>query len=160
ALLAQTLGPGKAQVVVNADVNANQATSDTLVYGKKGVPLTQQTQTETLKGGGGKAGGTTGTIPAYAATGGNSNSNYNNKTPNTTNNPGPPPLGRHKPGPHSTIPPGGVNNQAVSVLVDKTVPASAIPAIKNAVAGAVGLNAKRGDTLSVSQIAFAKPATT
>ena len=40
ALLAQTLGPGKAQVVVNANVNANQATWDTLTYGKKGVPLT------------------------------------------------------------------------------------------------------------------------
>ena len=68
ALLTQTLGPGKAQVVVNANVNANQATSDTLTYGKKGVPLTAQTQTETLKGGSPTAAGTTGTIPAYAAT--------------------------------------------------------------------------------------------
>ncbi|HSC03458.1 MAG TPA: flagellar basal-body MS-ring/collar protein FliF [Solirubrobacteraceae bacterium] len=152
-LLAQTLGPGKAQVVVNADVNANQATSDTLVYGKKGVPLTQQSQTETLKGGGGTAGGTTGTIPAYAATGGSSNSNYNNKTSNTT-------FGVDKTVTHSTIAPGAVNSQTVSVLVDKSVPASALPAIKSAVAGAVGINAKRGDTLSVSQIAFAKPATT
>jgi flagellar M-ring protein FliF len=152
-LLAQTLGPGKAQVVVNADVNANQATSDTLVYGKKGVPLTQQTQAETLKGGGGAAGGTAGTIPAYAATGGSSNSNYANKS-STTN------FGVDKTVTHSTIAPGGVNSQTVSVLVDKSVPASAMPAIKSAVAGAVGLNAKRGDILSVSQIAFAKPATT
>ena len=60
---------------------------------------------------------------------------------------------------HSTIAPGAVNSQTVSVLVDKSVPASAIPAIKSAVAGAVGLSAKRGDTLSISQIAFAKPAT-
>jgi flagellar M-ring protein FliF len=153
ALLAQTLGPGKAQVVVNADVNANQATSDTLVYGKKGVPLTQQSQTETLKGGAAKASGTTGTIPAYAATGGNANSNYSNKTANTT-------YGVDKTVTHSVIAAGGVNKQTVSVVVDKSVPASAIPAIKNAVAGAVGLNAKRGDSLSVSQIAFAKPATT
>ncbi len=152
-LLAQTLGPGKAQVVVNADVNANQASSDSLVYGKKGVPLTQQTQTETLKGGGGTAGGTTGTIPAYAATGGSSNSNYNNKTANTT-------YGVDKTVTHTTIAPGAVNSQTVSVLVDKSVPASAIPAIRSAVAGAVGLNAKRGDSLSVSQIPFAKPATT
>src|SRR5205807_9835399 len=101
-LLAQTRGPGKAQVVVNADVNANQATSDTLVYGKKGVPLTQQTQAETLKGGGGTAGGTTGTIPAYAATGGSSNSNYSNKS-STTN------FGVNKSVTHSTIAPGGVN---------------------------------------------------
>ncbi len=152
-LLAQTLGPGKAQVVVNADVNANQATSDILTYGKKGVPLTQQTQTETLKGGGGAAGGVTGNIPTVAATGGSSSSNYNNKSANTT-------FGVNKTVTHSTIAPGGVNSQTVSVLVDKSVPASAIPAIRNAVAGAVGLNAKRGDSLSVSQIAFAKPATT
>ena len=153
ALLAQTLGPGKAQVVVNADVNANQATADSLVYANKGVPLTQQTQTETLKGGGGTAGGTTGTIPAYAATTGSSNSNYQNKTSNTT-------FGVNKTVTHSVIAAGAVNNQNVAVLVDKSVPATALPAIKAAVAGAVGLNAKRGDTLTVSQIAFAKPTTT
>ncbi len=152
-LLAQTLGPGKAQVVVNANLNANQATSDTLTYGKKGVPLTAQTQTETLKGANPTASGTTGTIPAYAATTGSSNSNYSNKTANTT-------YGVDKTVTHAVIAPGAVQNQTVSVLVDKSVPASAIPAIKSAVAGAVGLNAKRGDTLSVSQIAFAKPAAT
>jgi flagellar M-ring protein FliF len=152
-LLAQTLGPGKAQVVVNADVNANQATSDTLTYGKKGVPLTQQTQTESLKGGGGTAGGVTGNIPAVAATGASSNSNYSNKSSNTT-------FGVNKTVTHATIAPGAVNTQTVSVLVDKSVPASAIPAIKAAVAGAVGINAKRGDSLSISQIAFAKPAAT
>jgi len=151
ALLAQTLGPGKAQVVVNGNVNANQATSDTLTYGKKGVPLTSQTQTETLKGGSPTASGTTGTIPAYAASTGSSNSNYSNKTANTT-------YGVDKTVTHSVIAPGAVNNQSVSVLVDKSVPASAIPAIKSAVAGAVGLNTKRGDTLTVDQIAFAKPA--
>jgi len=152
-LLAQTLGPGKAQVVVNADVNANRATSDTLVYGKKGVPLTQQTQNETLTGGNKTAGGTAGTIPAYAATAGGSNSNYKNTSANTT-------FGVDKTVTHSVIAPGAVNSQTVSVLVDKSVPASAIPSIRSAVAGAVGLNAKRGDTLSVSQIAFAKPTAT
>jgi len=150
-MLAQTLGPGKAQVMVNANVNANQATSDTLTYGKKGVPLTQQTQTESLKGGSPTASGTTGTIPAYAATSGSSSSNYSNKSSTTS-------YGVDKTVTHAVIAPGAVQNQTVSVLVDKSVPASAIPAIKSAVAGAVGLNAKRGDTLSVSQIAFAKPA--
>ena len=152
-MLAQTLGQGKAQVMVNANVNANQATSDTLTYGTKGVPLTQQTQTETLKGGSPTASGTTGTVPAYAASSGSSNSNYANKSDNTT-------FGVDKTVTHAVIAPGAVNNQTVSVLVDKSVPASAIPAIKSAVAGAVGLNPKRGDTLSVSQIAFAKPAVT
>ena len=134
-------------------MNANQATSDTLTYGTKGVPLTAQTGTETLKGGSPTASGVTGTIPAYAATTGSSNSNYSNKTANTS-------YGVDKTVTHAVIAPGAVQSQTVSVLVDKSVPASAIPAIKAAVAGAVGLNAKRGDQMSVSQIAFAKPAAT
>ena len=153
AMLAQTLGPGKAQVVVNGNLNSNQATQQSLTYGKKGVALAQQTQTETLKGGSGTAAGTTGTIPAYAATGGSNSSNYQNKTSNTT-------YGVDKTITNSTIAPGAINNQTVSVLVDKSVPASELAAIRNAVAGAVGLNAKRGDTLSVSQIAFNKTAAT
>jgi flagellar M-ring protein FliF len=152
AMLAQTLGPGKAQVVVNGNLNTNQSTQQSLTYGKKGVPLTSQTQSETLTGGNGTAGGTTGTIPAYAATGASSNSNYKNSTSNTS-------YGVDKTITNSTIAPGTINNQTVSVLVDKSVPASDVPAIRNAVAGAVGLNTKRGDTLSVSQIAFTKTAT-
>ena len=37
------------------------------------------------------------------------------------------------------IAPGVVNRQSVSVLVDKTVPAASLPAIKAAVSNAVGL---------------------
>jgi len=152
AMLAQTLGPGKAQVVVNADVNANQATSDTLTYANKGVPLQQQTQTETLTGGGtGGLAGTAGNIPGAAATG-TGNSSYRNTTSNTT-------FGVNKTVTHAVIAPGAVNRQTVSVLVDKSVPASAIPALRAAVASSIGLNPKRGDLLSIAQIAFAKPTT-
>jgi flagellar M-ring protein FliF len=153
-MLTQTLGPNKAEVQVNGTVDANQASSDTLVYGKKGVPLQTQTQNEALKGAGGTGGvaGTAGNIPAAAQTAGASGSNYKNKTNSTT-------YGVNKTVTHSVIAPGAVKNQTVSVLVDKSVPASSLPAIKAAVAGAVGLNAKRGDSLSVSQIAFAKPTT-
>lgn len=153
AMLTQTLGPNKAQVVVNGNLNANQATQQSLVYGKKGVPLTAQTSSETLTGGNpSSAGGTTGTIPAYTGTSSSSSSsNYKDTSNNTT-------YGVNKTITNSTIAPGAVTNQTVSVLVDKSVPASELPAIRDAVAGAVGLNAKRGDTLSVSQIAFSKPA--
>jgi flagellar M-ring protein FliF len=155
AMLAQTVGAGKAQVVVNGNLNDNQATQQSLTYGKKGVPLTAQTSNETLAGGNpSSSGGTTGTIPAYTASSGgsSSNSNYKNTTANTT-------YGVDKTITNSTIAAGAVNNQTVSVLVDKSVPASELPAIRNAVAGAVGLNPKRGDTLTVSQIAFTKTAT-
>src|ERR671932_1661234 len=60
AMLAQTLGPGKAQVQVNADLNMNEARAEELVYGKKGVPLQTQKENEQLRGGGG-AGGAAGT---------------------------------------------------------------------------------------------------
>jgi flagellar M-ring protein FliF len=154
AMLAQTLGAGKAQVQVNADLNADQATSDSLVYANKGVPLTQQTQTESLTGGGATSGtaGTAGNIPGYAQTTG-SGSKYNNKTASTT-------FGVNKTVTHDAIAPGKINRQTVSVLVDTSVPASAIPALRAAVTNAVGLNTTRGDMLSFGQVAFAKPTTT
>jgi flagellar M-ring protein FliF len=155
AMLAQTLGAGKAQVTVNGDVNANQATAQSLVYAKKGVPLTQQKSVETLKGGGaGATGGTSGTsgnIPSYAAASaaaGGGKSNYSNQTTNTQ-------YGVNKTITHSVIAPGAVKHQSVSVLIDKSVPAAAIPAIKSAVSNAVGLQPKRGDVISVAQLAFA-----
>src|SRR6201995_192870 len=153
AMLAQTLGAGKAQVVVNANVNANQSTQDALTYAKKGTPLTQTTSNETLKGGNASASGVSGTagnIAGLAAGGGSGsgNSNYANKTTNTT-------FGVNKTVTHTVVAPGNVLNQSVSVLVDKSVPAASLPAIKQAVSNAVGLNAKRGDTLSVGQLAFA-----
>ena len=159
AMLAQTLGAGKAQVVVNANLNANQSTQDSLTYAKgKGVPLTQQTSAETLKGGNpsvggaaGAAGNITGTS-GTAGTTGSSNSSYKNATTNTS-------FGVNKTITHTAIAPGAVTTQSVSVLVDKTVPATELPAIKTAVSNAVGLNTKRGDTLSIGQLAF-KPATT
>src|SRR3984885_8252941 len=80
AMLAQTVGAGKAQVVVNGNLNDNQATQQSLTYGKKGVPLTAQTSNETLAGGNpSSSGGTTGTIPAYTASSGGSSSNSNYK---------------------------------------------------------------------------------
>jgi flagellar M-ring protein FliF len=155
-MLAQTLGAGKAQVVINANLNANQATSDTLTYAKKGVPLQAQTGVETLKGGSPSAAGLAGTasnIPGYTGATGSANSSYNNKTNTTT-------FGVNKTITHAIIAPGAINNQSVSVLVSSTVPAASLAAIKAAVANAVGLQTKRGDTISVGQLPFAKPTTT
>ena len=41
AMLAQTLGAGKAQVLVYANMNVDQTTKESLEYGKAGVPLQQ-----------------------------------------------------------------------------------------------------------------------
>jgi flagellar M-ring protein FliF len=148
AMLAQTLGPGKAQVLVYANMNVNQTTQESLTYGKAGVPLQQSKDKETLTGGG-AGGGTTGTANlGTAAAGGKSN--YKRETTNSS-------LGVDKTVTHSTIAPGTVESQHVSVLLDKSVPAASIPAIREAVTNAAGIQSKRGDTISIGQVAFAKP---
>jgi flagellar M-ring protein FliF len=47
----------------------------------------------------------------------------------------------------------------VAVLVDKSVPAAQLAALRQAVSSAAGLTPKRGDTIAFSQITFAKPTT-
>src|SRR3954447_976897 len=79
AMLAQTLGAGKAHVQVSSDLNVDQSTLDKLTYAKKGVPLKQTDETERLKGGGSGSGGAAGSasnLPSYAASSsGGANSN-------------------------------------------------------------------------------------
>jgi flagellar M-ring protein FliF len=149
AMLAQTLGPGKAQVQVYANLNVNKTTEEQLKYGKQGVPLQQSKNLETLTGSGAGTGGTgTAAIPTYAATSGGK-SNYKHEVTNTT-------LGVEKTVLHSTIAPGAVTSEHVSVLLDKSVPASEVPAITSAVTNAAGLETKRGDTIYIGRMAFAK----
>jgi flagellar M-ring protein FliF len=151
AMLAQTLGTGKAQVLVYANMNVDQTTKESLEYAKAGVPLQQSKSLETLTGNGSGAAATgTANLPAAAQSGGKSN--YKRETTNSS-------LGVSKTVTHSTIAPGTVETQHVSVLLDHTVPASAVPAIKEAVTNAAGIQSKRGDTISIGQIAFAKSAT-
>ncbi|MGH2900178.1 MAG: flagellar M-ring protein FliF C-terminal domain-containing protein, partial [Solirubrobacteraceae bacterium] len=56
------------------------------------------------------------------------------------------------------VAPGAVNKLNVALLVDKSVPAAELPALQKAVSSAAGIDTARGDTLAVSQIAFAKVA--
>lgn len=153
AMLAQTVGQGKAQVLVYANMNVDQTTKESLEYGKKGVPLQQSKSLETLAGNGSGA-AATGTANLPAATQNGGKSNYKRETTDSS-------LGVSKVVTHSTVAPGVVENQHVSVLLDHSVPAASIAAIKEAVTNAAGIQTKRGDTISIGQVAFAKaPAAT
>ena len=69
AMLASTLGPGKAQVKVNADLNMDETTQKELTYAAKGTPLKTTEETEKLTGSGATTGGTAGTgsnVPTYS----------------------------------------------------------------------------------------------
>ncbi len=151
AMLAQTLGQGKAQALVYANMNVNQTTQESLTYGKAGVPLQQTKQLETLTGTGTGAGGVTGTANLTAAAGASGGkSNYKRESTDSS-------LGVSKTVTHSTIAPGAVESQHVSVLLDHSVPAASLPAIREAITNAAGIQTKRGDTISIGQVAFAKP---
>jgi flagellar M-ring protein FliF len=149
AVLAQILGPGKAQVLVYANMNVNQATQESLTYAKAGVPLQQSKDIETLTGNGASTGAATGTanLPAGTAAGGKSN--YKHETTSSS-------LGVSKTVTHTTIAPGTIESQHVSVLLDHSVPAASLPAIREAITNAAGIQTKRGDTISIGQLAFAK----
>jgi flagellar M-ring protein FliF len=152
AMLVQTLGAGKAQVLVYANMNVDQTSKESLEYAKAGTPLQQSKSKETLSGTGTAAGGVTGTAAAGAGAAGGGKSNFKHETSSST-------LGVSKTVTHSQIAPGTVESQHVSVLLDKSVPASALPAIREAVTTAAGIQAKRGDTISIGQVAFAKGTT-
>jgi flagellar M-ring protein FliF len=152
AMLAQTLGPGKAQVQVNARLNTDQATSDELIYAKKGVPLRTEKEDEKLQGGGAGGGGAAGTgsnIPSYAGTTG-SGSNYT-RTGGKTD------FGVNKKVIRRKIAPGAVEKLNVALIVDKSVPPAELAQLRGAVQSAAGIERTRGDTLAVSQVAFQKP---
>ena len=154
AMLIQTLGSGKGQVQVSADVNADQTTRDKLTYDKRGTPVKTHKETEELQGGGGGAGGAAGTagnIPQYANGGsGGGESNYNHEVEESDQAIG-------KTVERTKVAPGEVNRQNVAVVVDKAVPPADVQALQDTLATAAGIDQQRGDTITVSQVAFAKP---
>ncbi|MBS1678704.1 MAG: flagellar M-ring protein FliF [Actinobacteria bacterium] len=155
-LLARTIGPEKGRVQVQAEINADHTTQSKLTYAKKGTPLTRQAEHESLKGAGataaGGAAGTAGNIPSYAAGAGTTGGPSNYKRANEETQ-----YGVDKTVTHTQVAPGTVNRQNVALIVDKSVPAAEVVQLEKAIEGAAGIEKKRGDTLTVSRIAFAKP---
>jgi flagellar M-ring protein FliF len=150
-MLATTLGSGMATVVVDAQLNENKVSEQQLTYGKTGQPLSTNTQSEKLTNKGG-SGGTT-VANGQTASG---NSNYTNKTDNST-------FGVDKQVVSTQVAPGTVESDNVSVLVSSKVPKSEIPTIKSAVETAAGitpamLSAGTGNVV-VSPLKFAKQPT-
>src|SRR4051794_5772377 len=120
AMLASTLGPGKAKVTVNADLNMDETTQDELTYGANGTPLKSTEETENLKGGSATAAGAAGTgsnVPTYsnAKGGGSANSTYKSKKGSTE-------YGVNKKVSKTKVAAGSVNKLDIALLVDKSVP--------------------------------------
>ncbi|CAA9478306.1 MAG: Flagellar M-ring protein FliF [uncultured Solirubrobacteraceae bacterium] len=162
AMLSRTLGPDKAMVSVQADLNMDKTTRNELRYAKRGIPMTTETETERLRGQGGRAGGAAGTagnIPNYSAGGGGTgNSNYRRETEKVNN-------ALDKTVSKVDVAQGAVNRLNVALVLDKSVTGGAtgtaaqqtLDDIESTVATAAGLDAARGDTITATQLAFAKP---
>ena len=157
SMLAATLGPNKATVKVNADLNADDTTEKELTYAAKGTPLKQTSETEKLEGGTattGGAAGTAGNVPTYSAgaAGGGANSNYNRKKTETD-------FGVNKTIKETKIAKGAVNKLNVALMVDKSVPPEVFSSLEQTVSAAAGIDTARGDTFQAAQMAFAKAET-
>ncbi len=154
AMLATTLGPGKAQVQVSSQLNVDKAKERVLDYADEGVALREKTEDERLQGTGARAGGRAGAdgnIPGYAAgAAGGGDSNYRRNSDETD-------FGVDKTVRDREIAPGAVERQSVSVLVDTSVPAAVVTDLEAAMSTAAGVDAQRGDTITVTQVPFARP---
>jgi flagellar M-ring protein FliF len=157
SMLAATLGPNKATVKVNADLNADDTTEKELKYAAKGTPVEQTEETEELEGGAATTGGTAGTganVPTYSAGAGgaNGNSNYNREKTETK-------YGVNKTITETKIAKGAINKLNVALMVDKSVPAADFASLEQAVSAAAGIDQARGDTFQAAQMAFPKAET-
>jgi flagellar M-ring protein FliF len=169
AMLDKVLGPGNAVVTVAADVSSSSGTKQTEAYTSPSqAPALSESSNSTkyANGGGAAAGangasGVLGTDTTDTATGGNSStsgtsgsgspsyeqtqvskSNAVNKT--TTN---------------ETIVPGTLNRQTIAVALNaKAAGTISASQLQQMVANAAGVNAARGDTVSVTTLPFSNAA--
>jgi flagellar M-ring protein FliF len=147
--LTSVLGTGNADVQVNANLDFNQvnSSSNNIITGKNGQPITTCTSTQNTST---KYTGT-GTPPGSSInTTGNSGGNYTQTQSQKT----------CEAGSESTTTkqaPGSVTQQDVAVLINqKALPkGTSIASLRQGVAAAAGIVASRGDILSFSQAPFA-----
>jgi flagellar M-ring protein FliF len=150
------LGPGRAVVRVNAEMDTSNTTIDTQTYDPKtSVVLSQQSSNETYAPGSAAAttagavtsADATGQLPTTTST--TTKSNGYSKTESTTQN------GVSVTTSHKVLEPGGIRRLTVAVAVDSNAKnAPTTEEIQSMVANAVGLDPTRGDTIAVTRPAF------
>jgi flagellar M-ring protein FliF len=159
SMLTSTLGVGKAMARVHATLDLDRTTIDKVTYGKTGVPITATLDSEQL---GGKAGapgaagsaGIASNLPGYsgsatAASAASKGATYARSNGTTE-------YGVDKQVQSTTIAPGAVKKLDVALVVDKSIPASQVAQLEKSVGSLAGLDLKRGDTITTSQVEFAK----
>jgi flagellar M-ring protein FliF len=150
-MLDKVLGPGHAVVRVNAQLNfdTTETTSQTYVSASGVPPLTEATSSETYAGGGGGAGGVLGgTWPTLTGGAGAGSGGSYAKSDRTVDNPVGTVVTK------AQAAPGSVKRLTVAVVLDAAKAGVAPADVQALVTNAVGLDAKRGDAVQVSRMAF------
>jgi flagellar M-ring protein FliF len=152
-ILDRIVGPNHSVVSVRADVDMSQSKSTAETYTDPGtVPSSQSSTNETYTGNGAVVGGVLGpenTADALNNTGGTPGGNAYDKKSSTTNNP------VNKETTDTIEAPGRLNRLTVSVAMDAAVAGTLNQQqLQDLVGNAVGLNATRGDAITVAAMPF------
>jgi flagellar M-ring protein FliF len=148
AMLDRVLGPGNATVAVAADMDAQSGTKvdETFTAPEQALALSESSDAQSYTGTGGGAAGVLGpdniAVPGGAA--GNGTFTQDKETKNNAVN---------KSTQTTSIPAGLLKRQTVSVAVNATAGADRAQ-IMNLVSAAAGINAARGDLVTVETVAF------
>ncbi|HEY8722011.1 flagellar basal-body MS-ring/collar protein FliF [Pengzhenrongella sp.] len=153
AMLDRVVGPGKAVVTVNAELNLDNTdkTSEVFTAPTKVPALSSATTTEKFTGSGGTpVGGVLGpdnlSVPSGSVTSGTGNYTKTSENLNPAVN---------KVTERTTTTPGSVRRQSVSVVVDQATGAALnMTDLTAQVTAAAGVDATRGDTVAVTRMAF------
>lgn len=159
-MLTQVVGPGKANVKVNADLNFDQVdtTTKSVQLDPNGKPVSAPTssstsqQTYTGTGANPAGGGVLGT-PTAGTTASGSNGNYSQQSSNSTYATGEV---------DQTVKqaPGTIRRLSVAVLLDSSVKGVDVNSVRQLVTAAAGIQSTRGDSLSVVELPFSNAAAT
>ncbi|KAA1417707.1 flagellar M-ring protein FliF [Nocardioides humilatus] len=156
SVLDRVVGPGNSTLSVTATLNFDTAVTDTRTYQKpekNTPPISESTSTETYNGSGNPNntnGGVVGPDGQMDPTGNGSgeDASYENSQVTRDN-----PVGEVVE--HRESAPGSVQNINIGVALDATKAASVQEGVvRDLIAAAIGINAKRGDKIAVSKIPF------
>jgi flagellar M-ring protein FliF len=151
SMLDSVLGAGKSVVRINAALDFSQTTTDRKVVDpKKSAPTATSKTSETYNGG--AANNASGQVTVTntntgAANSSNGNSTYSKNTQTTTQD-------NSEQVDHMVTPPGAVKRLTVAVAVDTGVKAPPTAQLQTLIGNAVGFDATRGDSLSVTTTPF------
>ena len=156
SMLDNIAGPGKAVVRVSARMNFDQkqVTSEVIQPGAiqgKGVLVSEETVNETYSGAGAASRGRVGVVSGRAGATAASGDSYTHTETNAK-------YEVTRSTEQVVSAPGRVERLSLAVMLDDSVRASTVAAVREAVGAAVGLDMARGDTLTVSRVKFDRSA--